>query len=621
MARYGLWFRGALTVASYLVAMSLHAIAARPAHWPIMPEVRSVHVRNPIRLRRAQIPAVGAPLTVDSPVEVPEQFLSLDNAIRIALDNTEVIRVLAGVGAVASGSTIYDVPITSTTIDEQQGRFDPSVSVGNLFNRFETPIAIEDPGDPTRTLITGTRADDYNLDFNLSKTSITGGIFDFGVNTNPTRRQPGIFPLNPRDRSSMELSVTQPLLRGGGIAINRVPIVLARIDTERSYFRFKDRMQQMVRGVIDAYWSLVFARVDYWTREQQVEQALYAYELSEARFRSELANRGDVAQTELALANFRASLVTAKANVLLREAALRNILGLPPASAERLVPTTAPNTEKLPVDWEGLVIMAEERRPDVIELKLILEADQQLLLQANNRALPQVDAVALYRWNGLEGEMPIGDTISTRPGQFTDWTLGVTFSVPLGLREARAGLRRQQLNITRDRANLDQGLHSAVHVLAISVQNQSSLYAQYEAFRRARVAARTNLEFQFASYRSERVIFLNVLQAITSWGNSVSAEAQSLALYNTELANLERETGTILDTHGITFVEERFGSIGPLGRLADRQCYPKTRRPTSNAERYPVGDEPAEESFNLSKPYSPKREAKPETLPLPVEDK
>ena len=241
-------------------------------------------------------------------------------------------------------------------------------------------------------------------------------------------------------------------------------------------------------------------------------------------------------------------------------------------------------------------------------------------MQANNQALPQLDAVALYRWNGIEGQMPIGSTIGSRPGQFTDWTLGVTFSVPLGLRTARAGLRRQQLNISRDRANLEQGMHSAVHQLSISVQNQASLYAQYEAFSKARAAARKNLDFQFALYRTEKVIFLNVLQAITSWGNSVSSEAQSLALYNTELANLERDSGTILETHGITFLEERFGSIGPLGRVAKPQCYPKTRKPSSNADRYPVGNQPAEESFDLSKPYSPEQKPLPEPLPPPVGD-
>jgi hypothetical protein len=48
--------------------------------------------------------------------------------------------------------------------------------------------------------------------------------------------------------------------------------------------------------------------------------------------------------------------------------------------------------------------------------------------------LPRADAVALYRWNGLEGRMPNGEEIGTNGDAFTDWTLGVNFSVPLYLR-------------------------------------------------------------------------------------------------------------------------------------------------------------------------------------------
>ena len=42
------------------------------------------------------------------------------------------------------------------------------------------------------------------------------------------------------------------------------------------YFQFKDSMQEQVRGVIDAYWSLVAARTDVWARRQQVEQLTVA---------------------------------------------------------------------------------------------------------------------------------------------------------------------------------------------------------------------------------------------------------------------------------------------------------------------------------------------------------
>ena len=130
--------------------------------------------------------------------------------------------------------------------------------------------------------------------------------------------------------------------------------------------------------------------------------------------------------------------------------------------------------------------------------------------------------------------------LETGPGQFTDWSLGVNFSVPLGLRQGRAAMRQAELILVRDRANLDQGVHAALNEVADSVRNLSQFYEQYKAFRETRTAARINLEQQLAEFRVGRAIFLNVLQAITDWGNAVSSEAQALAQYNTELARLER---------------------------------------------------------------------------------
>ena len=115
------------------------------------------------------------------------------------------------------------------------------------------------------------------------------------------------------------------------------------------------------------------------------------------------------------MTNFEAQRIAARANVLQREAALRNILGLPPMDLAELIPTTPPTKEQLELEWQPLLALATERRPDIVELKLVLEADQQQLLLAQNQALPNLSAVGLYRWNGLEGEMPVGDYLSTRP--------------------------------------------------------------------------------------------------------------------------------------------------------------------------------------------------------------
>jgi len=92
-----------------------------------------------------------------------------------------------------------------------------------------------------------------------------------------------------------------------------------------------------------------------------------------------------------------------------------------------------------------------------------------------------------------------------------------------------------------------------------------------------------------------------VLQAIVAWGDAVSAEANALASYNTELANLERQTGTILETHGVRFQEEQWQFAGPL--LKHEVCYPADVRPVAGDElRYLDSDEPAENFFDLSNP-------------------
>ena len=110
------------------------------------------------------------------------------------------------------------------------------------------------------------------------------------------------------------------------------------------------------------------------------------------------------------------------------------------------------------------------------------------------------------------------------------------------------------------------------------------------------------------------VIYLNVLQALNDWGNAVTSEAQQLLAYNTDLANVERQTGTILETHGLVFYEERFRAAGPLP-CVDR-LYPSALPPTGSPTRYPGTAEPSENAFDLTNPVL-RDAAPPETLPPP----
>jgi outer membrane protein TolC len=589
-------------------------------------EQRHFALREPSEIDTAPLPTVPEPPTVTHPTITGKVMeLSLDEAIRIALANAKVVRVLAGTTAVSSGRTIYDPAIVNTSIDVAKAAFDPVVTAKNAFTRSETPIAVFDPTSPVGASIPHSRTDNYELGLGITKRLVTGGTVGVDGSLVSSRFVPGPAPLNPQERRALTVSLTQPLLKDAGVQANIAPIVIARINTERSYFQLKDSMQETVRSVVEAYWQVVFARTDVWARRQQVEQGQYAFLFAEAQQKVGRGNAADTAQAKVAYANFRASLVGAEANLLQREAALRNLLFLPPTEPERFVPTTPPTPERYQPKWEEIVRLAQEMRPDLIELALILEADQQSIIQARNQALPQLDATTFYRWNGLEGDAPSGTRIGTSAGQFADWTAGINFSVPIGLRQSRAQLRNAELVLVSDRANLEQGLHSTLHILAENMRNLAQFHEQYKAFQETRVAARINLEAQVAAYKVGGVkagglFFLNVLQAITDWGNAVSSEAQALAQYNIELANLERQTGTILETHGVRFFEERSAFAGPLGRLQKHRKYPTSMPPSANAPRYPDKGEPAEKMLERDVPsFRDPKEKMPMPPQAPVE--
>jgi outer membrane protein TolC len=427
---------------------------------------------------------------------------------------------------------------------------------------------------------------------------------------------PGLgLPLNPQDTKTLQLSYTQPLLQGAGFRYNMAPIVIARLNTEASFFEYKDSVQEMVRGVIEAYWNLVQARTVVWARQKQVELSKFTYEREAARLDAGLADAKDVAQAKVTYTQFKANLVAAQADALTREGALRNLIGLPPVDDKFIVPISAPVNQHLPVEWENLVSLAEERRPDILELKVIIEAEMQRLLQAENQALPQLNAFGTYQFNGLTGIMPNGEPLAASGSRFVGYTVGVNFSVPLGFRQGRAQIRQEKLLIEKDRANLQQGLHNAIHEIAIAVRDLDNAYAQYLAFKETREAAEINVKVQDAQFRAGRSIYLNVLQALNDWGAAISSEAGALLSYNVAMAALERRTGTILETHGLYFQEERNRFAGPL--ILRKREYPTAVVPAGVPNIRPGGPLPSENFFDLHEP-APRDQKMPARFLPPV---
>ena len=104
---------------------------------PLVPSARRVCRRW---RRRPRFPSPSDDVQADK--------LSLDDAIRIALANSEVIRVLGG----SSGRTQYDPAIINTEIDQNRAAFDPTLEHRQpVLPHASRPGPFFDPDDPTTT--------------------------------------------------------------------------------------------------------------------------------------------------------------------------------------------------------------------------------------------------------------------------------------------------------------------------------------------------------------------------------------------------------------------------------------------------------------------------------------
>ena len=94
----------------------------------------------------------------------------------------------------------------------------------------------------------------------IVKRSATGSQFTFrnqsiyedDLDPNGQRAQPSNW------FTAFETEVRQPLLRGAGTQVNRIPIVLARIRTDVSLADFEFNVRNLMNEVETAYWELYF---------------------------------------------------------------------------------------------------------------------------------------------------------------------------------------------------------------------------------------------------------------------------------------------------------------------------------------------------------------------------
>jgi outer membrane protein TolC len=560
------------------------------------------------------------PRTPSSPEATEIWELSLGDAIAIALQNSEVVRTSFGgsgfttepgtvTGATnigsgtpgttgGSGTTIYDPAIAEQRVAEALAVFDTTFAANMFWTRIDQPPGVVFGGG----IPVPNQRDQASFNSSLSKLLVTGATAGVNFNTNylfipPFRTvstspgpdgifgtpddvfTPGVRRTTAQYTPNVEFTLRQPLLRGAGSDFNRAPIVIARLQSDITLWDFKQAVLGLVRSVEAAYWDLQSAHVALRTIDELIPYASEAVRLIEVREEVGTRIAAETAQARTQFLDFRQQRVQTLATTLDRETTLRNLMGLPPSDGRRIVPSEAPRRAPIHVDWPATVRTALDNRPDIVRGRLSVRVRELQILLAKNALQPSLDVEGLWRVNGLDNELDEAIGLLT-DNQFTDWQLSVSFSVPIGFRQASANVQAAGLRLDRDRALLRQTIHATTHRLGDIIRDLESLYGQYQLAVQRLNQTQVWVKGRFEQLRDPTtrpgeegqdtmlLALTNLQEALLSWRSAATDASSLLAQYNASLAQLEETKGTLLSHYGIQIAEDpimqlRFGHLPP----------------------------------------------------------
>jgi outer membrane protein len=376
---------------------------------------------------------------------------------------------------------------------------------------------------------------------------------------------------NPYTGSSLGLNITQPLLRGFGIRLNRRFIRIAGNERRITSLLFQQQLILTVYGVVRLYTDFVALYEDEKVKEETVRSAEKLLSDTKAQ-----VDEGTLAPVEATRANAevfstRQDLINSRGLLDEQEAILKNVLTRSEDEAIRSAHIIPTSPLEMPAQDEirpiqDLINEAVANRPDVGQARLQVENNIMGLAGAKNLTLPEVDLVGIAQNNGLAGPLTGFSTSTNQPfsggygsvlGQvfahdYPTYGIGVQVTLPIHNRIAESDLARDELQTKQSQIRVAQ------------LQNQAKLEVEDAmiAMRRSRAAydaAEQALRFQQESLDAEQAKFevgastaFFVIQYESLLAQAKSTEVAAKSSYVKAKAALQRATGSILSDNNIS---------------------------------------------------------------------
>lgn len=346
------------------------------------------------------------------------------------------------------------------------------------------------------------------------------------------------------------LRLTQPLLRGAGISVNRAPMDLAKITTASAGALERAEVMEVLRATESAYWTTVWAkealRVQTDSRERSQQVA------ADVQTKHWLGAASKIDQLEAQAAVAAANELVERASQRYKDSVsnLTYLLGLVPGNVpEGLSFESLATPQAIAIDPEAHYQQALRLNPQEVLLANEIERWTIQSKVARNSLLPNVSLEISHGTNGLIGYNPRNDPNADAK----NWSAFLQVSIPWTSRAERAQSEQAKLNLERSEIAREDGRRQLRRDIYEAIR-------EIESGRRQLDAANEGVQVNQAKWNEQ---LLRHKEGVVSVRDLREAEAElqqaSLRALTSQLgvlvadARLARLDGSIVERNALTF--------------------------------------------------------------------
>jgi outer membrane protein TolC len=280
--------------------------------------------------------------------------------------------------------------------------FDPIATASFSTTRTITPTGSLLQGATTLNTLIQPFSLGYQQTFETG-TQLAINFNDFKTSTNSS-----FSTFNPELNSSINFSVTQPLLRGRGVYINMLPVTIARSRLRAADYAFQNQLIQLITAAESAYWDAVAARENLRVQRESYKLADAALIRAQKELELGATSPLEIYQPQANRASAELQVSLAEYQLAQTEDGLRRQIGADLDPKFREIPmvltaTLEPPLDSAKVDPEQAVVKALGTRPDLKNVVQSMDADDLSIKLTNDSLRPNLSLSAQYGSQGLGG--------------------------------------------------------------------------------------------------------------------------------------------------------------------------------------------------------------------------